>query len=213
METYKNWTNQSENFDDAYSEKSTVPIFKNYVKKDLLLRQEIVFEELGDLQNKKLLDLGCGVGRYSHLAAMKGAKVIGIDISPKAIEIAKKKAKEFQIEDKCEFFCGDFIKYSAIPKVDYVIALGFVQYFNDGKKVIEDILKKNNKIIFDIPTFSHWINPCRKIYRTLMKGIKFTSYTENEVNKLVDYLNNKYSINLTVIRRNPTIRVISNIKD
>ena len=46
-----------------------------------------------------------------------------------------------------------------------------------------------------------------------MKGIKFTSYTENEVNKLVDYLNNKYSINLTVIRRNPTIRVISNIKD
>ena len=103
METYKNWTNQSENFDDACSEKSTVPIFKNYVK-DLLLRQEIVFEELGDLQNKKLLDLGCGVGRYSHLAAMKGAKVMGIDISPKAIEIAKKKLKNFKLKINVNFF-------------------------------------------------------------------------------------------------------------
>ena len=91
MSTYRNWTDQSENFDDAYSEKSTVPLFKEYVKKDLLLRQKIVFEELGNLKDKKILDLGCGVGRYSYEAATKGAQVIDIDISPKAIEIAKKK--------------------------------------------------------------------------------------------------------------------------
>ena len=57
MASYQNWTDQSENFDDAYSEKSTIPLFKEYVKQDLNLRQKIVFEELGDLKDKKILDL------------------------------------------------------------------------------------------------------------------------------------------------------------
>ena len=43
MASYQNWTDQSENFDDAYSEKSTIPLFKEYVKQDLNLRQKIVF--------------------------------------------------------------------------------------------------------------------------------------------------------------------------
>lgn len=211
MKTYQNWTDQSENFDDAYSEKSTVPLFKEYVKKDLLLRQKIIFEELGNLKNKTILDLGCGVGRYSHEAATKGAQAIGIDISPEAIEIAKKKALEFNISNNCKFICEDFINSKNIPKVDYVIALGFVQYFDNDLKVLNDILNVNQKIIFDLPTFFHWINPCRKVYRTLMKGIKFTSYTQKEVNNLVNNLNSQYNLNLKIIKKNPTIWIISNV--
>ena len=211
MASYQNWTDQSENFDDAYSEKSTIPLFKEYVKQDLNLRQKIVFEELGDLKDKKILDLGCGVGRYSHEAAMKGGQTTGIDISPKAIEIAKKKTLEFNLSTNCKFICDDFINSKNIPKVDYVIALGFVQYFDDGLKVLNNILNVNRKIIFDLPTFFHWINPCRKVYRTLMKGIKFTSYTQKEVTNLVNDLNSQYNLSLKIIKKNPTIWIISNV--
>jgi cyclopropane fatty-acyl-phospholipid synthase-like methyltransferase len=210
MATYFNWSDQSENFDNAYSEKSQVPFFKNYVKNDLLLRQKLVFDILGDIKGKKILDLGCGVGRYSHLASLSGAKVIGIDISKNAIEIAKTKAKELGVENSCEFICEDFIESQNNFNVDCVIALGFVQYFNNPIEVISDILKNNQKIIFDIPTFFHWINPCRKIYRTLMKGIKFKSFTKYEMQKMVKFLNEKHNIELKVNYLNPTIFIISN---
>ena len=40
----------------------------------------------------KVLDVGCGTGRYSIALAQKGASVTGTDISPKMIELAEKAA-------------------------------------------------------------------------------------------------------------------------
>jgi SAM-dependent methyltransferase len=47
---------------------------------------------LPNLAGKKVLELGCGTGRIARALAEKGAHVIGIDFSPKAIEIAKQNA-------------------------------------------------------------------------------------------------------------------------
>ena len=41
-------------------------------------------------KNKSVLDVGCGTGLFSFLAAKKGGKVLGIDYSKEAISIAKK---------------------------------------------------------------------------------------------------------------------------
>jgi len=48
-----------------------------------------------DIQDKKVVDLGCGTGIFSFGAKLANAEeVIGIDIDRKSIEIAKKYAKE-----------------------------------------------------------------------------------------------------------------------
>jgi SAM-dependent methyltransferase len=41
----------------------------------------------------QLLDVGCGTGEHSLLAAASGAEVVGVDISPTAIALARQKAK------------------------------------------------------------------------------------------------------------------------
>jgi SAM-dependent methyltransferase len=41
-----------------------------------------------------LLDAGCGTGEHTILAALGGARALGIDVSPRAIEIARRKAAE-----------------------------------------------------------------------------------------------------------------------
>ena len=41
-----------------------------------------------------LLDAGCGTGEHTILAASRGAIALGIDVSPRAIEIARRKAAE-----------------------------------------------------------------------------------------------------------------------
>jgi malonyl-CoA O-methyltransferase len=55
-------------------------------------------ELIGDVKGKRVLDIGCGTGRYCLHLAKKGAKVVGIDSSPKMLEYAQRK-----ITPDCQF--------------------------------------------------------------------------------------------------------------
>jgi len=58
--------------------------------------------QYGDIENKIVVDLGCGTGIFSIGAAIIGAKkVIGIDIDKKSIKIAKEYSKK--INQKINF--------------------------------------------------------------------------------------------------------------
>jgi putative methylase len=62
--------------------------------------------QYNDLQDKKIVDLGCGTGIFSFGAKLANAKeVIGIDIDDKSIEIAQNYAK--QIKEDVQFITKD----------------------------------------------------------------------------------------------------------
>ena len=87
-----------------------------------------------------LLDAGCGTGEHTILAACRGAVALGIDVSPRAIEIARRKATErgvetiFQVLDALRFDAlgesfdtildsGLFHVFDAAARTRYVTAL------------------------------------------------------------------------------------------
>jgi SAM-dependent methyltransferase len=51
----------------------------------------------------RLLDLGCGIGGTSRMAAMTGAEVTGIDLSPSFIETAASLTALVRLEDRIRF--------------------------------------------------------------------------------------------------------------
>jgi SAM-dependent methyltransferase len=57
-------------------------------------RPQPAFVRLADrgLLCGRVLDVGCGTGEHTLLAAARGADAVGIDISPRAIERARGKA-------------------------------------------------------------------------------------------------------------------------
>jgi len=68
----------------------------------------------GNIEEKVILDLGCGSGRLTIGAALTGAKkVIGVDMDKRAIEITKENIKNIsdttniKIQKKIELFCMD----------------------------------------------------------------------------------------------------------
>lgn len=57
----------------------------------------------GITEGQKVLDIGCGTGSLSFLAAAKGAIVTGIDINPEMLHIAELKGKELNLSKNVTF--------------------------------------------------------------------------------------------------------------
>jgi SAM-dependent methyltransferase len=49
-----------------------------------------------------VIDVGCGTGEHTLLAASRGANALGVDISPAAIDIARRKAGERRLDARFE---------------------------------------------------------------------------------------------------------------
>lgn len=75
----------------------------------------------GKISPCKTVDFGCGTGNYAIFLASKGFNVTGIDISPSAIEIAKKTA--YQKGITCDFIVADVL--SEMQAVQYTFDFAY----------------------------------------------------------------------------------------
>lgn len=103
------WQKEAEFFDreeysDAVFDPATIARYTDL--KYTYLAPEYPFAVLGDVRGKRILDVGCGDGGNSVLLALKGARVTGIDLSSKAIEVARRRAANHGLESQVTFFCG-----------------------------------------------------------------------------------------------------------
>src|SRR5690242_3324630 len=92
-------------FDAIYNEKKgpVARFIDNYWRGVVQKRLEINVERLRPLSGKKILDVGCGSGRFCIAFALEGAqKVVGIDFAQAMIEIAEELAKKAGVADRCE---------------------------------------------------------------------------------------------------------------
>lgn len=85
------------------------------------------FDRLGDLRGKSVLDLGCGEGYYTRLIKERGAgAVVGIDISPKMLDIANEQEKKNPLGIRYE--CYDAVELPKIKEFDIVTAAFLLHY-------------------------------------------------------------------------------------
>lgn len=69
--------------------------------------------EAGTIPPGRALDLGAGPGHDAAFLAKKGFKVLALDISPKAIALARKTAKAAGVEKAVDFRVEDVLKLSS----------------------------------------------------------------------------------------------------
>ena len=64
----------------------------------------------------RVLDLGCGKGALSVKIASKfGFEVTGIDAMKEFLSVAREKADEFNVADKCNFVENDILEFTKSP--------------------------------------------------------------------------------------------------
>jgi SAM-dependent methyltransferase len=76
----------------------------------------------------KVLDVGCGVGRWSRRLAAHGAQVTGIDLSPTMISEARRRAALQGVAQQCRFLVQDLAVLDAGERFDYVLSVTVLQH-------------------------------------------------------------------------------------
>jgi len=77
-----------------------------------------------------LVDAGCGTGEHTILAACRGARALGIDVSSRAIEIARRKAAERGVD--ASFQVLDALRLDTLGAAyDTIIDSGLFHVFDD----------------------------------------------------------------------------------
>lgn len=104
-----------------------------------------------DLRGARILDAGCGPGQFSHALAERGASVLGVDISPKLIELAKSRLPEAHAS-RVTFEAGDMLAYH-LGRFDYVVAMDSLIHYEGAD--IADALgqlaeRTAEKIVFTV---------------------------------------------------------------
>ena len=94
-------------------------------------------------KNKRILDVGCGVGRTTCFIAKKyNCKVIGIDTSVALIKLAKERAKREKLEKVVEFRVADAYKIPFKKEFfDVVISENVLSFLQDKKKALKEFVR------------------------------------------------------------------------
>ncbi len=176
----------AEEFDNIYENKGnlTTRITNKIFRSGMYERVSITLQESGNLEDKSVLDIGCGSGRISFMLAEKGAKVTGIDYSSSMIELAKKFQLQFK-DNIVEFRCCDFMKdFQEETKYDISIALGVFDYIEDPIPFLSKVKNiTKNKIIASYPAKYSLQSPLRKVWLR-KRNCPVFFYTENTLRKI-----------------------------
>jgi ubiquinone/menaquinone biosynthesis C-methylase UbiE len=100
---------------------------------------------LGDIKNKKILDVGAGTGRLAVEFAEQGACVTALDVSSKMLERLKKKNKNIEII----IGDGENLPFKN-EEFDIVIGAFLIVHFKDPLKFFDEayrVLKNNGLFI------------------------------------------------------------------
>jgi 2-polyprenyl-3-methyl-5-hydroxy-6-metoxy-1,4-benzoquinol methylase len=81
--------------------------------------------------NTRVLDVGCGVGRWSRLLAARGATVTGVDLSPTMIAQARHRAAAEGLASRCRFEVQNVSALTLDENFDLVLGVTVLQHILD----------------------------------------------------------------------------------
>jgi SAM-dependent methyltransferase len=80
-----------------------------------------------------VLDVGCGTGEHALMAALLGHETVGIDMSTRAVELARTKGAERGVEAR--FVVADALRLAGLcEQFDTVLDCGLFHVLDDGER-------------------------------------------------------------------------------
>lgn len=108
---------------------------------------------LGPLDGLSVLDLGCGGGQNAVRFAQHGAAVIGLDFSPRQIDIARETARRHGVDAAFVLDRAETLSQVADASVDLVFSAGVFPYITDIGACLSHcrrVLRPAGRLVFSL---------------------------------------------------------------
>jgi ubiquinone/menaquinone biosynthesis C-methylase UbiE len=155
-------------------------------RRDMFQRFALTFEFLGNLQGKRVLDVGCGSGPYIAEALRRGAgQVTGIDPAPRMLELAGRRVAGMAMQDRVQLIEGYFPQVGPAEPLDMAIVMGVMDYIDDAAHFLRSLRSViTEKAAISFPSV-HWFRtPFRRVrYRVRRCPVYF--YRRADIEMLV----------------------------
>jgi len=155
-------------------------------RSDMFERYRLTFQAIEPLNDKTVLDVGCGSGPYVVEAARLGSKrVLGLDMAEGMIDLARRRAAAAGVADKCEFALGTFPEYSPQERFDYAIVMGVMDYVSNPSSFLSKLARcVRLRAVVSFPS-KHWFRtPLRKV-RYRLKRCPLYFYERPQIEELL----------------------------
>ena len=182
----ESWEKEAVAFDQIYSGgglAGRMPLLGPFIQKGIIERHNRALAFLSATRAQTILDLGCGVGRFAVAAAQRGVTVHAYDISQPAIAVAQEAAGRAGVSDRCHFYAADLLAVD-FPAADAWFDLGCLHYLPNPAQVIEKLTQVPH-LFSCLPQKGHWLGPFHYVYRTLLRGQKYLTFSETEIRRLL----------------------------
>jgi SAM-dependent methyltransferase len=180
MDHTRRWEKEREFFDDEEYDSSALPpsVVARYTEcRKPWLPPEFHFYALGDVRGKRILDVGCGDGGNSILLALKGACVVGVDISSRAIDAAKQRAALHGISERVAFFATPFELFVPPDGEKFDVVCGWsalhhlIPVLDSMLARIVDLIRPDGIVMFAEPIASwRWLRRLRLLLPIPING-------------------------------------------
>ncbi|MFW5900704.1 MAG: class I SAM-dependent methyltransferase [Halodesulfurarchaeum sp.] len=144
--------------------------------------KEAVLEALSPLDDRRILEIACGTGRFTVMLAERDAEVIGLDISRPMLKQGREKAKRAGVTDRLEFMRGDAGRLPFPDDYfDAVFAMRFFHLADTPAAFLEEMARVSKDVVF-FDTFN--AQSARSVYNwALPMGSRL--YEDSDVRDLI----------------------------
>lgn len=105
------------------------------------LRLGWIQDTVGTLQNKKVLDVGCGGGILAEAMAAQGAQVTGIDLAQRSLKIARLHSLESGIAVDYQHISAETLASDQPASFDVVTCMEMLEHVPDPASIIHACAK------------------------------------------------------------------------
>lgn len=141
------WNNSPCNIRHSKSPMGSEKYFNEVEQRKYFVEPHIPgFANFDKWKDKKVLEIGCGIGTDSINFARAGAKLTCIELSDKSLDIAKKRFETFGLT--ANFYCGnaeEISKHVPIEEYDLIYSFGVIHHTPNPSNVLNEIKKYASK--------------------------------------------------------------------
>ena len=183
------FTRSAELFDSLYDAQNAACAVKwlnRTFRRDIYERFRLSLDHIQGHELQSVLDVGCGSGRYEvALAGVGVRRMVGLDISPGMIELARELTRNRELtQASFEFVQQDFAAFQTSDTFDAVLAMGLFDYVRDPVPMLQRMRGfAGHSVIASFPSISWYRTPIRKV-RYFAKRCPLYFYRRSGIDRL-----------------------------